>query len=151
VTVTHEEADPIASHLEFFGYSCHPSDGNWVDATHPRRWDFSYIKGSYGWRLYAAVIVGKSLGEWHAAFLEAINGINEKSVVTKFTALKDSDGDYVVRLRAVYTSGYDKRDFGMFMDQWHSDEELLSELPQLPKDEPARETSGESKDGKPGA
>ncbi len=65
--------------------------------------------------------------------------MNEKSLLAKFSLNKDSDGDFCIRARASYTGDYRKQAFGLFMDVWNSDLELLSELPAVPEEEEEEE------------
>jgi hypothetical protein len=59
----------------------------WVQTTYP----------PYGWRLFAGLVLGRSLGRLRATILDALNAINEQSDVAKFSLMRDSDGDSPVR------------------------------------------------------
>ncbi len=142
--MTDQPTDPIASHLEFLGYESRTTPDGWCFAEHPKRLNFFFKRFPHGWRFHAVIYLGPSLGELRTSFLDAVNAINERSVVVKFTLNRDPDGDYCVNARTVFQSEYVKKPFGLFMDIWHSDLELLSELPTVPKaDEEGEESTGE--------
>jgi hypothetical protein len=133
--MTKKLSDPIANHLEFLGYDTRTTPDGWTYCEHPKRFNVFYRTFPYGWRIHASFYLGRFLGDSRPSFLEAINAMNEKSVLAKFSLNKDSDGDFSIRARAVFQGEYRKQAFGLFMDVWHSDLELLSELPQVPEQE----------------
>ena len=124
--------DPISSHLEFLGYESRTTPDGWCFSSHPRRLNLFYKKFPFGWRFHASIYLAPSLGDLRSSFLDGVNAINEKSTVVKFTLNRDSDGDFAIRARAIFQPDYGKKEFGAFMDTWHSDLELLSELPKVP-------------------
>ena len=138
-----EPADPVAIHLEYYGYTMRPMSDGWTYAEHPRRLNFCYRKVPYGWRLFAGLVVGRSLGELRGTILDALNAINEQSDVAKFSLMRDSDGDSVVRARAVFHGDYRRQDFAVFVDLWQSDLERLSDLPRVPRDAEEDDSSEE--------
>jgi len=121
--------DPIAHHLEFLGYQCHSKPDDWVHCEHPKRFNLSYRKFPFGWRLHSAAYLGRTLGDVRHSLLDGLNALNEKSIVVKFSLNRDADGDFFVRARAYFNGVYSRTGFGVFMDVWHSDLEMLSELP----------------------
>jgi hypothetical protein len=130
-----EPADPIGVHLEYFGYATRLMPDGWSYSEHPKRFNLFYRKFPFGWRFHATVLVGRSLGEIEGAILAAINTINDKSVLVKFSLGRDSDGDFMLRARAVFNGDYRRQEFGLFLDIWNSDLELLSEVPTVPHDQ----------------
>jgi hypothetical protein len=137
-----EPADPIGAHLEYFGYSTRTMPDGWSYSEHAKRLNLFYRRFPFGWRFHAIVLVGRSLGEIEGAMLAAINAVNDKSVLVKLSVGRDSDGDFVLRARSVFSGEYRKQDFGLFLDIWNSDLELLSEVPAVPTDLAEEEPSG---------
>jgi hypothetical protein len=142
-----EPADPVGAHLEYYGYTTRMTPDGWSVAGHPTRPDFCYRRFPFGWRVGASFILGKSLGSLDDAYLVALNGINERADLVKFVLSKDSDGDVLLRARAFFHCDYRKRDFGVFMEAWHSDLELIRELPRVPEDVEQEGPSEEAEEG----
>lgn len=139
-----EPADPVGAHLEYYGYQTRPMPDGWTFAMHPARPDFCYKEFPFGWRVSASFVLGKSLGGLDDDFYAGINRVNEKADLVKFMLAKDSDGDFMLRTRAVFHCEYRKRDFGVFMEAWHSDLQLIGELPRIPDDAKEEDTSEET-------
>jgi hypothetical protein len=144
-----EATDPISNHLEFLGYETRTTPDGWCYSEHPKRFNLFCRKFTYGWRFHASVYIGRSLGDARAAFLEAVNSINEKSVIARFSLNRDTDGDFSIRARALFHAEYRRACFGAFMDMWHCDLDQLSDLPKAPQDDEETEsTETEIADGR---
>ena len=141
-----ELPDPVGAHLEYYGYETRPMPDGWMFAAHPVRPDFCYRKFPFGWRLSASFIVGKSLRGLDDDFYAGINRVNEKADIVKFMLARDSDGDFMLRTRAVFHGEYRRRDFGLFMETWHADLQLIGELPRVPEETEQDRSSEETEE-----
>jgi hypothetical protein len=139
-----EPPDPVAAHLEYYGYTMRPMSDGWIYCEHQRRLNICFRKVPSGWRLFAALVLGRSLGDLREMVLEALNTMNEKSDVARFSLNRDSDGDFLVRVRAAFHADYRRQDFGLFVDMWQSDLERLSDLPRIPQVEEEDDRVGET-------
>ena len=126
-------AEPFTQHLEFLGYKVdQPNASGWQMACHERRWNIFIGPHEIATRVFGQLVAGQSFGDEKELFFEELNRINDDAVVARFSAIRDEDGDIIVRVRARYSGLYDRCAFGAFMDAWHDDIDLLRRLPTLP-------------------
>lgn len=125
------DADVIAKHLEFFGYTVERSPEG-LKATHPQNMNFM-VKPLRGGTLFITYITTEADAkkpENRAGVLDFVNEFNNNSVLVNFYL--DKDGD--LGASAWYPGPYEKTTFGALVDRWNSDiKEALQRDPERSK------------------
>ena len=120
----------IAGHLAYLGYEISEGSDGWSFARHTgRRYNFALRVFAQGIRLHCSVTVGALSGNSRLAWLEFLNGVGDRSDVTRF-ALVEEDKAFCVRLRAWVSGAYSRAAFATAMDMWHDDQDLLRQKPE---------------------
>lgn len=114
--------EQVSNHLEFLGYdvSCDEEDKVYR-AVHPFRNNFLFWKYRGGVLLTSIYRATEAAQEELEGYLSAINTLNQEASVCRFLADKEND----LRFEAWYPARYDKTSFGIFMDSWQEDTDLL--------------------------
>ncbi len=116
----------LVTHLEFLGYESRIQDDGWIYASHPVRFNFFLRPVDVGVRFHSSIRLGILSDEKRLDWLEFLNKINEASYLARFTLERDDPGGvFVIRIRTVAPGDYHRREFGVWMDMWHKDVELL--------------------------
>lgn len=122
----------LAQHLEYLGYtSTAPDEHGWMYASHPNRYTISFREVACGVLLHGMLGLGERLGDKRDAWLEFLNTANEHATLCRFWLTETSDGEAVVRVRALLPGRYDRSVFGELLDLWHSDHALMQNAPAI--------------------
>jgi hypothetical protein len=140
--VTEDALAQAVAHLEYLGYEVGLEASGWRYARHPYRYHFHLQAFAHGIRLHCGAGIGASMGNSRAAWLDFLNGANDRSHVVRFSLVEGKDGLYHIRMRALVTGDYSRSVFAMVMDMWHDDVDIVRRRPEFPPEIPA----GESKD-----
>jgi hypothetical protein len=124
---TEDDVRQLANHLEFLGYSVQAGEepDDWATATHPRRYNFFFMRTDGPILLHCVLTLGTEAEEQRHEWLEFINAGNLRSTLARFAMDKDSDGDTIVRIKAVLPGTYDRRLFGDLLERWHDDQDRM--------------------------
>jgi hypothetical protein len=121
----------IATHLEFLGYRVSPSTDGWLFAEHPLRPDFHVKEFPIGWRLVALFTIGLLTPESGDVWLRCLNRWNEASLVTRFTLTTQYADGVTLRASALFPPDYERVRFGLLLDFWQRELELIKDGPEL--------------------
>ncbi len=111
-----EQADKIMNHLEFLGYDV-SQNGQRIAARHEKYLNL-LIRSYEGGILVSGFFRGTEFGKANQAkWLEILNKLNRKSTVAKYYI--DKDGDLAIE--AYYPGVYNKKAFGIFIDNLQQD------------------------------
>lgn len=114
--------DQVSTHLSFLGYEVSCDDEDQIfRALHPVRTNFLFWKYRGGILLTSFYKATAAARTDYGEFLSNINTLNQEASVCRFLADKERD----LRLEAWYPGNYEKTTFGVFMESWHDDTELL--------------------------
>jgi hypothetical protein len=121
----------VVAHLEFLRYSVSHQPDGWSFAEQPdRRYGFSVRVFPRGIRLHCQVGIRPSIWNSRQAWLEFLNEANNRGLVTRFS-LTEVNGRTFVRMRALITGGYHRTTFGMVIDMWHDDLDIIMRKPEF--------------------
>lgn len=115
-----DQADAISQHLSFLGYEV-SQDKDRLFAKHAKHQNLMLRKLSGGLLLtshYSANAKGKLQ---YTELLKLANRLNEQSIVARYYI--DSDIDLVIE--RYYQGGYDKTNFGLFLETVHDDQKTF--------------------------
>ena len=116
-----------AMHLEFLGYACKWQRDGWLYAIHPVRWNFFLLPVEGGVRFHCSISIGLLSDQKRTAALEFLNQANQRTVLARFTLEYEAAfGCHFIRARTfLQGEEYERSEFGMWMDLWHTDLESL--------------------------
>ncbi len=115
----------VSTHLSFLGYEVSCDDEDQIyRAIHPVRTNFLFWKYRGGILLTSFYKSTRTAQTEYAGYLNQINTLNQEAAVCRFLADKEND----LRLEAWFPGNYDKTTFGIFMESWHGDSDLLRRL-----------------------
>ncbi len=115
-----DQADAISQHLSFLGYDV-SQDNERLIAKHAKNQNLIIRKLSGGLLLtshYSANAKGK---QHRTELLNLVNQLNEKSIAARYYI--DSDFDLIIE--RYYQGGYDKTNFGLFLDTLNDDQKTF--------------------------
>jgi hypothetical protein len=115
-----DQADAISQHLSFLGYDVSQDDERLI-AKHAKNQNLIIRKLSGGLLLtshYSANAKGK---QHRTELLNLVNQLNEKSIAARYYI--DSDLDLIIE--RYYQGGYDKTNFGLFLDTLNDDQKTF--------------------------
>ncbi len=116
-------AEQISSHLEFLGYTVR-TEGDTIWATHSARLNILIRPTTEGTLFTSFLQCTDQAKRDRGGYLDFINSMNRKSLVTCFYADADSD----LAMSAFYVGDYDRASFGRFVGLWeHDTQERLLE------------------------
>jgi hypothetical protein len=65
-----------------------------------------------------------------------VNRFNDEALVVRAALAQDADGDWLLRVRALLPSAYERQLHGALLDAWHSDLEYMQHAPSRADDVP---------------
>lgn len=116
----------FATHLRFVGYDVRVEDEVLI-ANHPSKPTVLVLVYSNGAILRSFFTHNSEASRNPLGFLELINGLNQKALVTRYYADKDSDLAY----ESFYASEYSQTNFARFLELWDIDFQSMMENSQL--------------------
>jgi hypothetical protein len=117
--------EQIANHLQFLGYEV-TKEEKFVRAHHPKK--PNVIARVYSDGILHTAIWGTSDNARinRQGFLEYLNTLNEGAQVVRYYADKDVD----LFVEGWYMGGYDRANYGRFLELWDSDFERFVKVPE---------------------
>jgi len=122
---------PFARHLEHLGYRCEAEPNGWIFAGHPVRPDFYIRPGEWCVRFFTVFRLGLLSDAKRRAWLEFLNRMHEDTLVARFALVEESTTAFCVHSRAVAPGEYRRAQFGVWVDAWNRDVDLLRQGPSL--------------------
>jgi hypothetical protein len=114
------EADAIATHLEFYGYTRGDEEG-WLTFSHDEKLSFT-MQSYQGGILMQSWFGGTAYSAEHPdEFHSVVNSMNAAATVMRLYV--DDDGD--LAMEAWYPGAYSKEIFTSFLEAWIEDGEML--------------------------
>lgn len=114
--------EQMGTHLEFLGYEV-SRDDQLTKARHPRKLNFA-MRPLAGGILFTAIFgCSEDAKRNRPGYLEMINSLNDKAVIARFYADKDSD----FFIEAWHPDHYERAAFGAFMQVWDRDCGLMAD------------------------
>lgn len=124
-------AEAVA-HLEYLGYKTDSPEDGWTFARHPFRYDFHLQMFPVGIRLYSRAGIGAATDNSREAWLEFLNGANNRSFLTRFSLDGNDAGELWVSMRAMLPAAYDRPTFAVLFDLWQQDLDIVRLKPDFP-------------------
>jgi hypothetical protein len=106
----------FATHLRFLGYEVNV-ENEVIFAEHPNKSNIILFVYSNGTMMKALFRAGNDATRNRQAYLELLNQLNTKSLVTRYYADNDSDLVY----EAFFSGEYSQASFAHFLDLWDAD------------------------------
>ena len=120
-----KDARQVAEHLEFLGFTS-KIDSDVLQATNPNHFSIYASDNKIGIRFNVAFTINTNSIKNKVELMEILNELNAQASVIKFYL---SENDIV--FEAVYSGRYDKKEFGVFMQAYLSDYQLVYRTSEL--------------------
>ncbi len=116
------------AHIEFMGYEIRytgsEEDEQGLYATHHQRPTLWVFKRFVGVGVSIAYCMGQNAVTYVSDYLKIINDFNKRSIVSAFYTSVDEEKPNL-RMCAIFAAPYEKRAFGIFMDEIHRDHDEM--------------------------